>query len=99
MSLHKEILEKLSTLLTAAFGLVAALAWNSLIQALFVQQVQPRFGDDGQLGAMFLYALLVTVAAVLVTVWIGRAVSRASALRFPPTWAGRLRQEPPPGGS
>lgn len=32
-----ELVEKMSTLITAAFGLVAALAWNSAIQNVFKQ--------------------------------------------------------------
>ena len=33
--MNKEVIEKLAMLLTAAFGLVAALAWNGAIQAIF----------------------------------------------------------------
>ena len=32
-----EVIEKLAALVTAAFGLVAALAWNGAIKAIFVQ--------------------------------------------------------------
>jgi hypothetical protein len=32
-----EVLEKLSELITAAFGLVAALAWNEAIRSLFLE--------------------------------------------------------------
>jgi len=35
--MKKDIIEKLATLITAAFGLVAALAWNSAIQNIFVR--------------------------------------------------------------
>ena len=37
-----EILDKIAALLTAAFGLVAALAWNGAIRAIF----QEVFGND-----------------------------------------------------
>ena len=33
--MSSEVLDKLVELVTAAFGLVAALAWNTAIQALF----------------------------------------------------------------
>ena len=55
-------------LIIAAFGLVAALAWNGAIQAIF----KSIFGETGSLGAMIIYAIIVTIIAVLVTIWIGR---------------------------
>ena len=33
--MKKDVMEKLAALLTAAFGLVAALAWNDTIKAIF----------------------------------------------------------------
>lgn len=97
MSLHKDLLEKLATLITTAFGLVAALAWNSAIQGFFERHVAPRFGEGSQLQAMFLYALAVTILAVLATVWIGRTLAKAADLRFPGGWTQAFRgQEPPP---
>ena len=37
MALKDEVLTQIAALLTAAFGLVAALAWNGAIQAIFKQ--------------------------------------------------------------
>ncbi len=37
MALREEVLTQIAALLTAAFGLVAALAWNGAIQAIFKQ--------------------------------------------------------------
>jgi len=71
--LKSEIVEKLAALITAAFGLVAALAWNGAIQALF----KTVFGDASSLVAMIVYAVVVTVIAVLATMWIGRVAERA----------------------
>ena len=34
--MKKDVVEKISALMIAAFGLVAALAWNDAIKALFV---------------------------------------------------------------
>jgi len=70
--LKLEILEKMSTLVTAGFGLVAALAWNSTIQALFAK-IFPK--QDGIIP-MFIYAVVVTVVVVLVTIKLGRAVNK-----------------------
>ncbi|MGI0134436.1 MAG: DUF5654 family protein [Candidatus Micrarchaeaceae archaeon] len=71
-NLHKEILKSMSTMLTAAFGLVAALAWNGAIQAAF----KTVFGAPDALVPQFIYAILVTVIAVLVIVYIGRIMGR-----------------------
>jgi uncharacterized membrane protein (DUF106 family) len=68
MSIKTEIIEKIGALMTVAFGLVAALAWNSSIQALF----REVFGTAENLSAMFGYAVLVTIIAVIATIWIGR---------------------------
>lgn len=66
-----ELIEKLSTLITAAFGLVAALAWNSAIQNIF----NLFFKDNSGLIAQIIYAVIVTVIAVYVTFLLGRAKS------------------------
>ena len=68
-----EILDKLAALITAAFGLVAALAWNGAIRAIF----EAIFGTADNITAMLIYASVVTIIAVLITIWIARAVKRA----------------------
>lgn len=71
-----EIVDKLAALITAAFGLVAALAWNSAIQAIFTR----IFGTDSSIPAMIWYAVIVTVIAVGATIWIGRIAERAKKI-------------------
>ncbi|MFC1710770.1 DUF5654 family protein [Nanoarchaeota archaeon] len=66
--MKKHVIEKLSALIIAAFGLVAALAWNGAIQAIFKQ----AFGTAESVPAMLIYAIIVTVAAVLIAVYIGK---------------------------
>ena len=68
-----EVLDKIAALLAAAFGLVAALAWNGAIRAIF----ERVFGSADNITAMLVYAIIVTVIAVLVIIWIARAVKRA----------------------
>lgn len=70
--LRLQVLEKLSTLSAAAFGLVAALAWNDAIQSLFTRV----FGPQNTIIAKFVYATVVTIIIVAVTVRIGRSVNR-----------------------
>jgi hypothetical protein len=64
----KKVIESAADLVTAAFGLIAALAWNSAVQALVGRFVETGSGPM----ALIIYAILVTVIAVLATVWIGR---------------------------
>ena len=71
-----EILDKIAALVTAAFGLVAALAWNDLIKNLFAQV----FGTADAIIPMIIYALIVTVIAVVLTVIVARATSKAKSV-------------------
>lgn len=66
-------LDKIAALITAAFGLVAALAWNDAIKAIFKE----IFGTADAIGPMLIYAITVTVAAVILTIIVARAVSNA----------------------
>ncbi len=65
------IVDKMSELITASFGLVAALAWNDTIKAMFT-----HFGTPNQLPTMFFYSCIVTLIAVIMTLWIGRVAGR-----------------------
>jgi len=66
--MKKEIVEKLSVLVITAFGLVAALAWNSAIQGIFDKVYKAGNG----IFAMLAYAIIVTIIAVIATVWVGK---------------------------
>ncbi|MBN2067088.1 MAG: hypothetical protein JW744_01330 [Candidatus Diapherotrites archaeon] len=71
-----EIIDKLSTLMSAAFGFVAALAWNEAIQSLF----REFFGTAETLVPKMAYAVIVTVAAVIAMLWIGKVSDKAKKL-------------------
>ncbi len=70
--MSREVLEKTLQLATAAFGLVAALAWNDAIQTLFTQ----IFGDAADVMAKFLYAIIITVIVVFATIRLARLQER-----------------------
>jgi hypothetical protein len=70
--IKEAMVKNITSLMTAAFGLVAALAWNSAIQKLF----SIIFGTAGGLYAMLAYAILVTIIAVIVTVYLGRVLGK-----------------------
>ncbi len=67
--MRDQVVEKLASFITAAFGLVAALAWNQAIQGLFAEEGPLYFLAT---GGVWGYAIVVTVIAVIVTIWIGR---------------------------
>lgn len=67
-------LQTMISLASAAFGVVAALAWNSAITAL-VKQI---FGTGGQIISLFVYAILITVIAVIVMVNLGKLAERTA---------------------
>ena len=73
--LKVEVLEKIAVLITVAFGLVAALAWNEAIKAIFKE----IFGSAEAIAPMLIYAILVTIIAVILTIIVARAASKAKA--------------------
>ena len=73
--MKSEVIEKIAALITAAFGLVAALAWNGAIKAIFLKV----FGTAEGIGPMLIYAIVVTIIAVVATIWIGKVAERSKA--------------------
>lgn len=67
-----EVVEKLATLITAAFGFVAAFAWNDSIKAIFAKYLTEESPVWFRLG----YAVVITILAVLVTIWVGKAAQK-----------------------
>jgi len=63
------------SLASAAFGVVAALAWNAFITKA-VEQALP--GQSGLMG-LLIYAVVITIIAVLVIVWLGNMAARTGA--------------------
>ena len=75
MSNRAAYLQTMIALASAAFGVVAALAWNSAITAL-VKQI---FGTGGQIVSLFIYAILITIVAVIVMVNLAKLAERNAA--------------------
>ena len=68
-----QALEKIITLLTGGFGLVAALAWNDAIKKLFAE----LFGADrSSVIAQFGYAILVTLIVVILSINLSRLTKK-----------------------
>jgi hypothetical protein len=73
--MKKEVIDKIAALITAAFGLVAALAWNSAISSLFAAGGPLNFLAS---SGPWMYAVIVTVIAIIATIWIGKIAERSS---------------------
>ena len=69
----RDVLIKMSELMTTAFGLVAALAWNQAIQSLFSEGGPLYFVS---IYGIWVYAIIVTIIAVFATIWIGRLIAK-----------------------
>ncbi len=75
MTLKQEMLSAMASLILVAFGLVAALAWNSAIQAI----VKAVLGTSDSVPGLLTYAIIVTILAVIATILITRAAAKAGA--------------------
>jgi len=65
--LHIELVKQMLTLATSGFGLVAALAWNSLIQEFVNSYVKKWLPANSGIISLLIYAVVITVLAVFIT--------------------------------
>lgn len=77
--LHIEIVSQMLTLATAGFGLVAALAWNSLIQAFVDDYIKKWLPSGAKITSLIVYAVVVTILAVFVTYQLSKILRRLQA--------------------
>ncbi|MCL5438869.1 MAG: DUF5654 family protein [Patescibacteria group bacterium] len=74
--MHIEIIRQMLTLSTSAFGLVAALAWNSVIQEFVNDYVKKWLPQGSGIFSLLIYAIIVTILAVLVTLQLSRVLQK-----------------------
>lgn len=74
--LHSEVLSEILKLSTSAFGLIAALAWNELIKEVVGQYIKPIVGGNSGIISLLIYAVVVTVLAVTVTVSLSKLTNK-----------------------
>lgn len=75
LAFYKEFITQLITLSTSAFGLAAALAWNETIQQVVKDFIEPKIPGSSTLSKL-IYALLVTLLAVLITFQLSKLAQR-----------------------
>jgi uncharacterized membrane protein YjjP (DUF1212 family) len=74
----REFVATMIALASSAFGVVAALAWNSAITTWFTS----AFGTEAsapKVRSLFLYAVIATLVGVVVIVILGRLATRINA--------------------
>jgi len=74
--MKNEILEKFTLLITSAFGLVAALAWNEAIQDFLKTFGLEKYGP-------WVYAIIITILAVVITLFLGWLSNKTKNVNLP----------------
>jgi len=62
-----QVKQTIATLMTTAFGLIAALAWNEAIKAI----INEFFAKGEGVTGLLIYAILITIIAVVASLIIG----------------------------
>jgi hypothetical protein len=74
--LKTEMVKQMLTLATNGFGLVAALAWNNVIQEFVATYVKRYLAVGSGVISLLIYAVLVTILAVSVTYQLAKLVQQ-----------------------
>jgi len=72
-SIHKEARNRIIASIVTAFGIVVGLAWNEAIGSL-IQTYIPL--GKGTMTAKFIYAIVLTIAVVLITQYLTKLISK-----------------------
>lgn len=74
--LHIEIVKQMITLSSSGLGLVAALAWNNVIQEIVTNYINPYLPHGAGLISLVLYAIIITALAVTVAYQLTKLVEK-----------------------
>ena len=74
--LHIEIVKQITLLSTSGFGLVAALAWNSVIQEFVNTYVKKWLPAGSGILSLLIYALIITILAVVITLQLSKLTEK-----------------------
>ena len=70
--LPQAVIKQMTALATSGFGLVAALAWNNVIKETVEVYIKPLIGDASGLASLVIYAIIITILAIVVTFQLSR---------------------------
>lgn len=71
-----EVVKQMLLLTTSGFGLVAALAWNNVIQEFVNNYIKKAFPTNSGIISLLIYAITVTVLAVIITLQLTKFKER-----------------------
>lgn len=66
------VIKNMVSLATSGFGLVVALAWNEVIKKTVEEYIDPWLGKSGGIVSMLIYAIIITLLAVMVTMQLSQ---------------------------
>jgi hypothetical protein len=72
------LVKNMVTLATGGFGVVVGLAWTEFIKVLVADYLDPILGKNGSLISLLIYAIIMTVLAVVVTMQLTQLQKRIS---------------------
>src|SRR3989344_9685132 len=72
--LHVAVLKQMVTLVTGGVGLVAAPAWDNVIQEFVESYIKPYLPQGSGVLSLLLYALLVTALAVTTAIYLSQLI-------------------------
>lgn len=75
--IEMEVKKKMVGYITAGFGVVAGLAWNDAIKAL-IEEYFPQ--TDSNILAKFVYAFIITIAVVVISLYLVRLLKTNAAI-------------------
>lgn len=74
-----EVISQMLKLTTNGFGLVAALAWNNVIKEFVAEYIKPFVGADSGMISLIIYAVIVTILAVTITLQLSKIKERLTS--------------------
>lgn len=66
------VIRNMAGLATSGFGVVVALAWNEAIKSAVETYISPLLGERSGVISLFIYAVVVTLLAVVATMQLSR---------------------------
>lgn len=74
--LHIELIRQMIILSTSGFGLVMALAWNSVIQEFVNSYIKKFFPQGSGIISLLIYAVLITALGVFITYQLTKVLEK-----------------------
>lgn len=73
---HVELVKQMITLSSSGFGLVAALAWNNVIQEFVNNYIKKVLPNGSGILSLLVYAIIITLLAVFVTYQLSKLLEK-----------------------